>query len=196
MKEIVVASTNEHKIKEISQILEVLGIRVVGMNEVLRAPMDIEETGTTFMENAYIKAKTVSDIINMPVLADDSGLEVEALDNQPGIYSSRFMGENTSYVVKNQYIIDQLKDKQNRKARFVCALCLVVPGKEPIYIEEYFNGEIAHKIEGENGFGYDPIFYYPPLDMTSSQMDGATKNIHSHRGKALAKLQEKIKEVI
>lgn len=196
MKEIVVASTNEHKIKEIGQILEPLDIRVVGMNDVLQVPLEIEETGTTFLENAYIKAKTVSDVINMPVLADDSGLEVEALDNQPGIYSSRFMGENTSYQVKNQYIIDQLKDKENRKARFVCALCLVVPGHEPLYIEEYFNGEIAHKIEGNNGFGYDPIFYYPPLGMTSSQMDSATKNIHSHRGKALAKLQEKIKEVI
>ena len=196
MKEIVVASSNEHKIREISEILEPLNIKVVGMNEVLHESWEIEETGATFMENAYIKAKTVSDIIKMPVLADDSGLEVEAMDNQPGIYSSRFLGEDTSYLIKNQYIIDQLKDKQNRKARFVCAMCLVVPNEEPIYIEEYFNGEIATEIVGENGFGYDPIFYYPPLKMTSSQMDSATKNIHSHRGKALARLQEKLKEVI
>lgn len=195
MKEIVVASSNEHKIKEISQILEPLNIKVIGMNEILNESLDIEETGTTFMENACIKAKAVSDIINRPVFADDSGLEVEALNNQPGIYSARFMGEDTSYAIKNQYIIDQLKDKQNRKARFVCALCLVLPNQDPIHIEEYFDGEIAHKIEGENGFGYDPIFYFPPLEMTASQMDSATKNIHSHRGKALAKLFEKLKEL-
>lgn len=196
MKQIVVASSNKHKIEEIQAILKEVGVEVIAMNDALKEPIEIEETGTSFKENAYIKAKTVSDIINLPVLADDSGLEVRALDYQPGIYSSRYMGEDTSYLIKNQAIIDQLEDKEDRYARFVCALCLVVPGGDTLNIEEYFEGEITKSIQGENGFGYDPIFYYPPLKMTSAEMDSETKNKVSHRGKALARLQERILEVL
>lgn len=196
MKQIVVASSNKHKIEEIQAILKEVGVEVIAMNDALKEPIEIEETGTSFRENAYIKAKTVSDIINLPVLADDSGLEVRALDYQPGIYSSRYMGEDTSYLIKNQAIIDQLEDKEDRYARFVCALCLVVPGGDTLNIEEYFEGEITKSIQGENGFGYDPIFYYPPLKMTSAEMDSETKNKVSHRGKALARLQERILEVL
>ncbi len=196
MKQIVVASSNKHKIEEIQEILKEVGVEVIAMNDALKEPIEIEETGTSFKENAYIKAKTVCDIINLPVLADDSGLEVRALDYQPGIYSSRYMGEDTSYLIKNQAIIDQLEDKEDRYARFVCALCLVVPGGDTLNIEEYFEGEITKSIQGENGFGYDPIFYYPPLQMTSAEMDSQTKNKVSHRGKALARLQERILEVL
>lgn len=196
MKKIVIASSNKHKIEEIAAMLKAVDVAVVGMNEVLEEPIDIEETGTTFRENAYIKAKTVSDLLNLPVLADDSGLEVRALNYEPGIYSARYMGEDTSYDIKNQVIIDRLADQDDRYARFVCAMCLVVPGGEPLHIEEYFEGEITKTIEGSNGFGYDPIFFYPPLGMTSAQMDSATKNKVSHRGKALAVLQDKILEVL
>ena len=160
MKEIIVASTNQGKIKEIKAMLKDIDIEVLSMKDVLEQELEIEETGTTFKENALIKAQTFANIVNKPVLADDSGLEVDALDKQPGIYSARFLGADTSYNLKNQYIIDALKDKE-RTARFVCAMALVIPGQEPILIEETMEGLINDKIEGANGFGYDPIFYFP-----------------------------------
>ena len=169
MKEIIVASTNQGKIKEIKAMLKDIDIEVLSMKDVLEQELEIEETGTTFKENALIKAQTIANIVNKPVLADDSGLEVDALDKQPGIYSARFLGADTSYNIKNQYIIDALKDKE-RTARFVCAMALVIPGQEPILIEETMEGLINDKIEGANGFGYDPIFYFPPCQMTSAMM--------------------------
>ena len=159
MKELILATTNQGKLKEIKAMLKDIDIDVLSMKDVLDQEIDIEETGTTFKENALIKASTIAKIVNKPVLADDSGLEVDALDKQPGIYSSRFLGEDTSYDIKNQYIIDAIKGKE-RSARFVCAMALVIPDKEPIIIEETMEGLINDKIEGENGFGYDPIFYF------------------------------------
>lgn len=195
MKELIVATTNQGKLKEIRKMLKDIDIEVLSMNDVLNQPINIEENGSTFKENAYIKAKTISDLVNKPVLADDSGLEVDALDKQPGIYSARFLGEDTSYDIKNQYIIDALKDKE-RTARFVCAMALVIPGQEPILIEETMEGLINDKIEGENGFGYDPIFYFPPCKMTSAMMSMEEKNKYSHRGKALKKLYSILKEIL
>ena len=183
MKEIIVASTNQGKIKEIKAMLKDIDIEVLSMKDVLEQELEIEETGTTFKENALIKAQTIANIVNKPVLADDSGLEVDALDKQPGIYSARFLGADTSYNIKNQYIIDALKDKE-RTARFVCALALVIPGQEPILIE------------GANGFGYDPIFYFPPCQMTSAMMSMEEKNKYSHRAKALKKLYTILKEIL
>ena len=171
MKEIIVASTNEGKIKEIKAMLEEIGIEVKSLKDVFDQDIDIEENGKTFQENALIKAQTICDMIHKPVLADDSGLEVNALDGAPGIYSARFMGHDTSYDIKNQYIM---------------ALCR--PDQQPILIEEYFDGEIYDKIEGENGFGYDPIFYVPELHKTSAQLTLEEKNQYSHRAKALKKL--------
>lgn len=193
MKEIVVASTNEGKIKEIKAMLSEIGIEVKSIKDIFDEEMDIEETGKTFQENALLKAKTICDKIHKPTLADDSGLEVEALDGGPGIYSARFMGHDTSYDIKNQYIIDAVKGK-SRKARFVCAMALCIPSEEPILIEEYFNGEIYDKIEGENGFGYDPIFYVPELQKTSASLTLEEKNQYSHRAKALKKLYKILKE--
>ncbi len=187
MKELIIASTNQGKIKEIRAMLKDIDIEVLAMNDVLNDDIEIEENGTTFKENALIKASTIAKIVNKPVLADDSGLEVDALDKQPGIYSARFLGADTSYEIKNQYIIDAVKDK-NRNARFVCAMALVIPGQEPILIEETMEGLINDKIEGENGFGYDPIFYFPPCKMTSAMMSMEEKNKHSHRAKALKEL--------
>ena len=177
MKQLIVASTNKGKIKEIKAMLKDINIEVLAMNEVLDQEIDIEENGKTFKENALIKAKTIADIINKPVLADDSGLEVDALNKQPGIYSARFLGHDTSYEIKNQYIIDAVKDK-DKSARFVCAMALVIPNHEPILIEETMEGLINDKIEGENGFGYDPIFYFPPCKMTSAMMSMEEKNQH------------------
>lgn len=195
MKEIIVASTNQGKIKEIKAMLKDIDIEVLSMKDVLEQELEIEETGTTFKENALIKAQTIANIVNKPVLADDSGLEVDALDKQPGIYSARFLGADTSYNIKNQYIIDALKDKE-RTARFVCAMALVIPGHEPILIEETMEGLINDKIEGANGFGYDPIFYFPPCQMTSAMMSMEEKNKYSHRAKALKKLYTILKEIL
>lgn len=187
MNKIVLASSNEGKIKEIKALLQPLNIEVFSMKDVLKQDLDIEETGTTFQENALIKAQTISKMVNLPVLADDSGLEVDALGKQPGIYSARFLGHDTSYEIKNKYIIDKVKGKI-RDARFVCAMALVIPGKEPILIQETMEGLINEYMDGVNGFGYDPIFYFPPLQMTSAKMTMEQKNKHSHRGKALKKL--------
>lgn len=195
MKEIIVASTNQGKIKEIKAMLKDIDIEVLSMKDVLEQELEIEETGTTFKENALIKAQTIANIVNKPVLADDSGLEVDALDKQPGIYSARFLGADTSYNIKNQYIVDALKDKE-RTARFVCAMALVIPGQEPILIEETMEGLINDKIEGANGFGYDPIFYFPPCQMTSAMMSMEEKNKYSHRAKALKKLYTILKEIL
>lgn len=192
MKEIIVASSNDGKIKEIRSMLSDIGIEVKSLKDI-GSDIDIEETGKTFKENALIKAQTVCDIIHKPVLADDSGLEVKALDGAPGIYSARFLGHETSYDIKNQYIIDAVKDKE-RTARFVCAMALCIPDEEPIIIEEYFNGEINDCIAGENGFGYDPIFFVPELGMTSAQISPEKKNQISHRGKVLRKLYNILKE--
>lgn len=192
MKEIIVASTNEGKIREIKAMLDQIGIEVKSLKDIFDEDIDIEENGKTFKENAFIKAQTICDRIHKPVLADDSGLEVNALDGGPGIYSARFMGHDTSYDVKNQYIIDAVKGK-DRGARFVCAMALCIPDEEPILIEEYFNGEINDKIEGENGFGYDPIFYVPELHKTSAMLTLEEKNQYSHRAKALKKLYEILK---
>jgi non-canonical purine NTP pyrophosphatase, rdgB/HAM1 family len=193
MEKIVVASTNMGKIREIKKMLDSIGIEVVSMNDVLDEEIDIEETGKTFKENAVIKAETIMNMIQLPTLADDSGLEVDALDKAPGIYSARFLGYDTSYDIKNQYIIDQVEGKE-RTARFICAMALAIPGEETMTIEESFEGEINDCIAGENGFGYDPIFYYPPLHKTSAEMSMEEKNLYSHRAKALKKLYSILKE--
>lgn len=193
MKEIVVASTNEGKIKEIKAMLNEIGIEVKSIKDVFNEEIEIEENGKTFQENALIKAQTICDMIHLPTLADDSGLEVDALNGEPGIYSARFMGHDTSYDIKNQYIIDAVKGKE-RGARFVCAMALCIPNEQPILIEEYFNGEINDCIEGENGFGYDPIFYVPELHKTSASLTLEEKNQYSHRAKALKKLYQILKE--
>ena len=193
MKEIFVASTNEGKIKEIRAMLSEIGIDVKSIKDVFEEEIEIEENGQTFQENALIKAQTICEMIDKPTLADDSGLEVDAMDGAPGIYSARFMGHDTSYDIKNQYIIDAVKGKE-RGARFVCAMALCIPDEEPILIEEYFDGEIYDHIEGENGFGYDPIFYVPELKKTSAQLSLEEKNQYSHRAKALKKLYQILKE--
>ena len=190
MDRIIVATTNEGKIREIKELFKPLNIEVLMMNEVLDKPLDIEENGKDFKENALIKAKALEPYVKDLILTDDSGLVIDALNGKPGIESARFMGHDTSYSIKNKKILEMMEGKKNRSARFVCAMALIIPQKEPIIVEETFEGEIAIKIEGENGFGYDPIFYYPPLHKTSAMMTLEEKNQYSHRAKALRKVFE------
>lgn len=195
MEKIIIATGNQGKIKEMRALMEPLNIEVLSMKEVLKEDIDIEENGSTFKENALIKAMEISKLTNGIVLADDSGLVIDALDGRPGIESARFLGHDTSYVIKNNCILEMMRNKEDRSARFVCAIAIVIPGREPISIEETFEGEISQSIEGENGFGYDPIFYFPPLQKTSAEMTLEEKNIYSHRAKAVKKAIEIIKEI-
>ena len=155
---------------------------------------DIVEDGKTFKENALIKAKYVADDLHKIVLADDSGIEIDAFGKLPGIYSARFLGKDTPYPIINQAIIDAIEGKE-RTCRFVCALALCIPDQEPILIQETFEGEIHDHIAGVNGFGYDPIFYFPPCQKTSAEMTLEEKNKYSHRAKALKKLYAILKEL-
>ena len=155
----------------------------------------LNSVGTlTFKENALIKAKYVADDLHKIVLADDSGIEIDAFGKLPGIYSARFLGKDTPYPIINQAIIDAIEGKE-RTCRFVCALALCIPDQEPILIQETFEGEIHDHIAGVNGFGYDPIFYFPPCQKTSAEMTLEEKNKYSHRAKALKKLYTILKEL-
>lgn len=190
MKELVIATTNQGKMKEMECLFSPLGIKVKSILDVFGENIEIEETGQTFQENALIKATAIAQKTGKVTLADDSGLVIDALDGQPGIESARFMGHDTSYDIKNNTILELMKDKENRQARFVCAIAIVIPEQSPIVFEETFEGEIAKEISGVNGFGYDPIFYFPPLLKTSAQMSMEEKNQYSHRAKAVKKAIE------
>ncbi len=191
---IIFATANEDKMKEIRMILKELDYTIVSMREA-GIQIDITEDGSTFEENAVIKAKTIMEMTGEMVLADDSGLEVDAMDKAPGIYSARFLGEDTSYDVKNNYILDRLKDLpwEKRSARFVCAIACAFPDSEIVTTRATIEGAIGHEIIGENGFGYDPIFWVPEYGCTSAQLSTEIKNKISHRGKALEAMQGIIK---
>lgn len=199
-RRIVFATGNKDKMKEIRQILADLGMEIVSMKE---AGVDIEivEDGMSFEENAEIKARVVSRVLTSDiVLADDSGLEIDYLDKAPGIYSARFAGEDTSYDIKNRIFLDRLEGvpDEERTARFVCAVAAVFPDGTSETVRETIEGRIAHEPAGENGFGYDPIFYVPEYECTTAEMSAELKNELSHRGKALRSmrriLEEKLRE--
>ena len=193
MKEIILASSNKAKMRELQEIMEGMDIRIIPLSET-GFTQEIEENGSTFAENAAIKAETVRDALGKPVLADDSGLEIDYLDKQPGIYSARFLGRETPYSEKNQIILEKLRDVrgEERSARFVCAIALAMPGQQTIITQATMEGQIAHESKGENGFGYDPIFFLPEYGMTSAEISPAEKNAISHRGKALRMMKEEI----
>lgn len=193
MKRIIFATANEGKMDEIRAILSDLNVELLSLKDAGLAP-DIDENGSTFEENAIIKAKIVSELTGEMVLADDSGLEVDYLDKAPGVYSARFLGETTPYSVKNQYIIDQLKGVEGelRSARFVCVIACAFPGGETVTRRGTIEGLIAHEICGAHGFGYDPIFYVPEYKCTTAEMLPEQKNELSHRGKALRAMKEVI----
>ncbi|MEF2782280.1 MAG: RdgB/HAM1 family non-canonical purine NTP pyrophosphatase [Clostridium sp.] len=184
MNKILLATSNAHKVEEFKEMLEPFGYTITSLLD-FDEEFDIEETGTTFEENALIKAKTMHDKLGIAVIADDSGLMVNALDGAPGIYSARFMGKDTSYDIKNQYIIDRCKDAEDKGCQFVCAIAYVEENGESHVFTGIVEGIVADHIEGEKGFGYDPIFYYPPYQTTLANVSEEQKNAVSHRGRAL-----------
>ena len=196
MDKIVFATTNEGKVKEIKEILEGFPVEVVSMKE-MNITTDIEEDGTTFEENSLIKAREISKLTGLPALADDSGLEVDYLNGEPGIYSARYLGRDTDYNYKNNYIIDRLKEAEDkeRSARFICVISLVLPDGREFVKKGVMEGRIGYEIKGENGFGYDPIFYLPEYGKTSAELSSDEKNKISHRGKALRAMKEVIAEL-
>lgn len=186
MKKLVFATSNEHKLIEAKSILNKIGYEVISLKEAGITSLDVKETGTTFKDNAIIKARYVYDLVHLPTIADDSGLEISALHNFPGIYSARFLND-LDYHKKNNYLIQMLEDVSNRKARFVCALAYIDEQVEKVFMG-YVYGRIAYKIEGENGFGYDPIFYMDKYHTTLGNIPSEEKNKVSHRYNALKKL--------
>ena len=194
-QKIVFATGNEGKMREVRLILQDLGFPVLSMKEA-GVSLDIEENGTTFAENAMIKARAVWEKTGGIVLADDSGLVVDYLGGEPGVYSARYLGEDTSYEIKNQAIIDRLADakEEERTARFVSAIAAVLPDGSELMTEGTVEGLIAHEPAGNGGFGYDPIFYLPEYGVTSAEIPIEKKNEISHRGKALEAMKIKLRE--
>lgn len=186
MAKIIFATGNEHKMTEIREILAGLGAEILSMKEA-GISVDAEENGATFEENAVIKAKAVAKEVDAIVLADDSGLEIDYLNKEPGVYSARYMGEDTSYEIKNQALLDRLKGvpKEKRTARFVCAIAAVFPQGEVIVKRGTIEGYIGDKPAGKNGFGYDPIFYVEEFQCSTAELTMEQKNALSHRGNAL-----------
>lgn len=192
-KKVIVATGNKDKAREFGEILpntKIVTMRDAGFEG------DIEENGSTFAENAYIKAKTVWDKTGGLVLADDSGLSIDALGGEPGIYSARYLGEDTPYQKKNEIVIGRMKNVVGpaRSARFTCVICAIFPDGDVKYTEGTMEGVIAEAPAGDNGFGYDPILFIPELGKTSAELDAVEKNMISHRGKALRKMSDVIKE--
>lgn len=198
MKKIIFATGNKEKMKEIRQIMEGLPVEVASMKEAGYS-CDVEENGTTFTENAIIKASAIADAVRANgeeaiVLADDSGLEIDALNKEPGVYSARYMGEDTSYRIKNANLIERLEGVpvEKRTARFVCAIAAVLTDGTVYTVRETIEGYIGYEERGENGFGYDPIFMVPEFNCTTAELTMEQKNKISHRGKALAKMKEEL----
>lgn len=193
---IIFATGNADKMKEIRMILADLNMEVLSMKEA-GVVIDIEENGTTFEENAQIKAQAIAKVlkengIQAIVLADDSGLEIDYLNKEPGIYSARYMGEDTSYKIKNANLIERLQGvpDEKRTARFVCAIAAVLPDGTVYTKRGTIEGRIGYEEKGENGFGYDPIFYLPEYQCYSAELSPEEKNKISHRGKALEAMKE------
>lgn len=197
MNKIIFATSNAGKLKEIREILKDLNVEILSMKEA-GIDVDIVENGKTFEENALIKARAIRDLTGCLVLADDSGLEVDALNKEPGIYSARYMGEDTSYEVKNANIIERLSglSGEERSARFVCVIAAVFLDGSEETCRGTIEGQIAYAPAGENGFGYDPIFYVPEYDCMTAQLAPEQKNEIGHRGKALKAMKEVIRQRI
>jgi len=199
MNKIIFATNNADKFKEIQEIMGDLGMDVISMAEA-GIMLDIEESGQTFMENASLKARAVHALAppGSLVLADDSGLVIDYLNGEPGIFSARYMGGQTPYSVKNQNLIDRLEGvpDEERGARFVCAIAALLPDATLLSCEGVMEGRMAHAPSGENGFGYDPIFYLPEYGMTSAALPSEKKNQISHRAQALHGMKRMLAEFL
>lgn len=193
MKKLIFATGNEGKMKEIRMILGDLDYEILSMKEA-GITADIVEDGKSFEENAIIKATAISKLANCLVLADDSGLEVDYMDKMPGIFSARWLGEDTSYAVKNQKIIENLSGvpDDKRTARFVCAIAAAFPDGRVVTKRGTIEGIIGYEERGENGFGYDPIFFLPKYGKTTAELSPEEKNKISHRGKALQMIKDEL----
>ena len=195
MKSIILASNNKDKVKEVKEILK--GYDIISMKEA-GIDVDIEENGTTFEENALIKARAIMKLTGQITMADDSGLEIDYLNKAPGVYSARFMGHDTSYDIKNKALIQKLEGVKgsDRSGRFVCAIAVCFPDGREIVKRGTMEGLIAEEIKGDNGFGYDPIVYLPEYGKTSGELAPEEKNKISHRGKALELIKKELDECL
>ena len=193
IEKMIFATGNEGKMREVRMILGDLGAEILSLKEA-GIQAEAEENGTTFEENAVIKAKEIMEKTGALVLADDSGLEVDALNGEPGIYSARYMGHGTSYHIKNKNLIERLEGKtgEERSARFVCAIAACFPDGRVLTTRGTMEGQIGYEEKGENGFGYDPIFYLPEYQCYSGELPLEEKNKLSHRGKALRLMKEQL----
>lgn len=193
MDKIIFATKNKNKIKEVNEILKDTKFEVISMEDA-GIDIDVEETGITFEENAILKSQAIAKISGCIVLSDDSGLEVDYLDKAPGVYSARYLGENTCYDIKNNHIIKLLEGVQDEKrtARFVSVIAATLPDGTTFTTRGTIEGIIGYEQAGDNGFGYDPIFYVPEYKMTTAQMSLEQKNAISHRGKALRAMKNEL----
>ncbi|MGN0427224.1 MAG: RdgB/HAM1 family non-canonical purine NTP pyrophosphatase [Agathobacter sp.] len=198
MTKIIFATGNKDKMREIREIMAGMDVEILSMKEA-GITADIVENGQTFEENALIKARAIGDCVSDAiVLADDSGLEIDYLNKEPGVYSARYMGEDTSYTIKNQNLIHRLEgvEKEKRTARFVCAIAAVLPDGREFVTTQTMEGYIGYQPEGENGFGYDPIFYLDEFGCSSAALSREQKNAISHRGKALRAMKDILANVL
>ncbi len=198
MKRIIFATGNKNKVHEAREIMKDMDIELISMKDI-GLSSDADENGTTYTENALIKSRAIAAVLpeeyrDCIVMSDDSGFEVDYLDKQPGIYSARFMGEDTSYTIKNQAILDKLEGvpMEKRTARFCCAVACVFPDERELDTFATYEGAVAFEAKGTNGFGYDPIFWVPEYNMTDGELDPEIKNRLGHRGKALRMMRDKL----
>ncbi|WP_153721400.1 XTP/dITP diphosphatase [Sporosarcina cascadiensis] len=193
MKEILIATNNKGKAKDFEVLFRPLGITVLTLND-LEEHIDVEETGATFAKNAILKAETVAKLLNKTVIADDSGLEVDALNGEPGVYSARFAGEPSDDEANINKLLSNLDGvpSAERQARFRCVLAVAGPNIDTVCFSGSCEGIIASERKGTNGFGYDPVFYVPEKNLTMAELSGEEKSVISHRGAALAQLQENL----
>jgi XTP/dITP diphosphohydrolase len=191
--QLVLATNNEDKIREIKHLFDDLPVTILTRDDFLEFP-DVEETGSTLEENALLKARAVAEFCDLPALADDSGLEVDALNGAPGVYSSRYAGENATYADNNRKLLQQLQGvpREKRTARFRCVMAIVWADGTSETVEGVAEGFIAEDTAGDKGFGYDPVFYFPPKGKRFSEMTLEEKNLVSHRGIALQKVRDVI----
>jgi XTP/dITP diphosphohydrolase len=194
--DIVLASGNKGKIAELQGALEPLGLNIIPQSSFNCT--DAIENGLSFVENAILKARHACAQTGLPAIADDSGLEVDALKGQPGIYSARYAGAHGNDQANNQKLISELKNQANRNARFQCALAFMRHENDPnpIVSQAFWTGEIIDSLKGDNGFGYDPLFWIPELEKTSAQLDPIEKKRISHRAKALIELNTKLSQIL
>ena len=197
---VIMATNNADKVREIREILNDPEIQIVSLKDA-GIEINVEETGTTFEENALIKARAVASCEaarDAIVMADDSGLEIDQLNGEPGIYSARYLGEDTPYHVKNANLMERLGgvEDEKRTARFVCAIAAVLPDGRELTARGIVEGRIGYEERGEHGFGYDPIFYIPRFDKTTAELTEEEKNQISHRGEALRGMKEKLRNVL